>query len=132
MAVARMRIVKEASVLDLREPPRIESPFFEESLKWRIEANALLEHFGIELSRPTLPDEPEGQYAKTQHLCDLVRNAGYGGIAYPSALGPGHNAVLFDPTAAEATEIEYFRIVGVQFASEPVSSQKIYFDEDQW
>ena len=129
VAVGEMRIVKDVSVLDLREVPRIESPFFDEHLAWRLETNALFRRFGDELSRPILPDEPETQYERTQHLCDLVRNAGYGGIAYPSAVGLGYNVVLFDPAAAVAEDIEYFTVLGVEFASEKVKAEKIYFDD---
>lgn len=129
VAVGEMRIVKDVSVLDLREVPRIESPFFDTDLAWRLETNALFRRFGEELSRPILPDEPEAQYARTQHLCDLVRKAGYGGIAYPSAMGPGYNVVLFDPAAAVAEDIEYFTVLGVEFASEKVKAEKIYFDD---
>jgi hypothetical protein len=124
-----MRIVREVSILDVREVPRIESPFFDEHLAWRLETHALFRQFGDELSRPILPDEPESQYLRTQHLCDLVRDAGYGGIAYPSAMGLGYNVVLFDPEAAVEEGVEYFTVRGVEFASEQVKTEKIWFDD---
>jgi RES domain-containing protein len=131
VAVGQMRIVRDVSILDLRDPPRIQSPFFDEFLRWRIEANGLLERFGLELSRPMVRGEPETHYSMTQHLCDLVRKASFEGIAYPSAMGPGYNVVLFDPAAAIATDIDYFKVDKIQFTVEAIRAEKIYFVDDQ-
>lgn len=132
VAVAKMKILTELSILDLSEPYSVDSPFFDESLGWRIEAYELLDRFGLELSRPVMPHEKETLYVPTQHLCDLARNAGFMGIAYPSAMGPGHNVVLFDPGAAITTEITYKRVGGIGFNIQDMTDMERVFDDVPW
>lgn len=132
VAVAKLEITKEVRILDLRTPRYLDSPFFKENLQWSVETNELLRRFGEELSRPVMPHETETHYLPSQYLCDLVRNAGLDGVAYPSAMGSGYNLVILDPDAARIKEISYHRLRKVQFLSELIEEHEITIDDWPW
>lgn len=115
VAVAKMVLRKQSRIIDLLNPEIPASPFFEENLDWKLELAGLLHRLADELSRPIRPDEDKRFYLPTQHMCDLIRHAGYDGLAYPSAMGLGSNVVFFDPKAAEPVEITYVRVALVRF-----------------
>ena len=115
ISIAEMRTTNELHILDLTTPYHLDTPFFHESLQWNIETNRLMNRFAEELSRPVMPHEAEVLYRPTQHLCDLIKAAGCDGIAYPSAMGSGHNIALFDPRGAVPEEISHHRVEGLIF-----------------
>lgn len=51
-------------------------------------------------SEPSDRSDDTADYAPTQVIAEFIRAAGYDGLAYGSALGPGHNIALFDLSAA--------------------------------
>jgi RES domain-containing protein len=119
-SIARMRVTRKLNILDLTVDNRIKSPFFHANLGWELETIDLMHRFAEELSRPVMPHESVRLYRPTQHLCDLAKAAGRDGIAYPSAMGPGHNVVLFDPCAATPEEVTHHRVDGVTFKASNV------------
>ena len=52
-------------------------------------------------SRPIIAHEHFAAYVPTQIIAERFRREGYDGIGYRSALGEGHNIVLFDLDAAD-------------------------------
>lgn len=116
IAVATMKLARSVQILDLSGPLNVESPFFDDHIEWTCQVNGLFRRFAEELSRPVIPGEEETLYVPSQEVCEVVRAAGLHGIAYPSAMGYGHNVVLFDPNAASATEIEYVRVTSIDCA----------------
>lgn len=132
VSVAKMKLSREFRILDLTEEYSIESPFFHESLQWVLETNRLMNRFAEELSRPVMPHEAEALYRPTQNLCDLVKTAGCDGIAYPSAMGPGHNVVLFDPRAATPEEISHHRVETLAFKSRDLGPHEPPHEEVPW
>lgn len=113
VTVAEMRTTSPLRILNLTQKTFIVSPFFhdeEHPVYWVADANRLLNRFADELSRPLIPGEEEILYRPTQHLCSLVKQAGFEGIAYPSAMGPGHNIVLFNPTAATPVSLAHYKV----------------------
>lgn len=90
-----MRVTRDVRILDLTTLEPLESPFFEEEIAWKLEARGLLWRLRDDLSRPITPHDSERQYRPSQYACELALQAGFDGIAFPSAMGPGHNVVLF-------------------------------------
>lgn len=131
VAIATMKLISPVRILDLvSKPRRIRSPFdYGEHLTWLFEARALLREFGRELSRPVIPGEEERHYVPSQRACDAVRLAGFHGIAYPSAMGAGRNIVLFDPSGAEAIEVEYHKVTRTRVRSEVIEREEIQIDD---
>ncbi|NUO81279.1 RES family NAD+ phosphorylase [candidate division KSB1 bacterium] len=129
VAVAKVRLNRSIKVIDLRRFEHPQSPFFDEDLPWRLELADLFSCFSEELSRPVLPSEEEILYQSSQHLCDLVRRAGYDGVLYPSAMGHGFNVVVFDPEIATILETKYHRIVEVRHRDEKLNDGEAIYDE---
>ncbi len=132
ISVAKMKTTRDLRILDLSKPYSVDSPFFHESLRWRLEANALLNRFAEELSRPVMPHETDTLYRPTQHLCDWVKTSGFEGIAYPSAMGPGHNVVIFDPNAATPIEVTHHRVEGIAFKSRDLGPYESPYEDLRW
>lgn len=132
VSVAKMKLSREYRILDLTTEYSIDSPFFVESLKWVIETNGLMNRFAEELSRPVMPHEAEILYRPTQNLCDLVKAAGCDGIAYPSAMGPGHNVVLFDPHGATPEEVSHHRVEKLSFTSRDLKPYELPHEDVPW
>jgi len=63
----------------------------------------MLEYLSELLSIPINPEEADIEYLPTQYLTEIIRNKGYGGMLFISAMGPGKNLVLFSPVIARAT-----------------------------
>jgi RES domain-containing protein len=132
VSVAKMKLADDFRILDLTKEYSIESPFFHESLQWILETNHLMNRFAKELSRPVMPHEAEELYRPTQHLCDLVKATGSAGIAYPSAMGPGHNIVLFDPGAATPEDVSHHRVEKLAFSSRDLGTHEPPHEEVPW
>ena len=135
VTIAEMKTVSTLRILDLSKPYTIASPFFQEEenpLSWKIEASGLLNRFGEELSRPVMPHEEATLYLPTQHLCDLVRAAGFNGIAYPSAMGPGHNVVFFDPSTVAPSSLSHHRVKEPNFKSTTPSPYEPPYQKIPW
>jgi len=130
-AYAEVRVREELSLVDLSQSMKIDSPFFEEFVKWRIELSGLLRRLAADLSRPVMAyekDEAEIIYRPTQLLALLIEARRHDGFIYPSAMGSGNNVVLFDPAKAEVQPVSYTRIKRVAYFDDPMSG---YEDVDE-
>jgi hypothetical protein len=58
------------------------------------------------------------EYVPTQLLAELFREAGFDGVGYRSAYGPGHNIVLFDLDLARQVNGVLLRVKNVRFTFE--------------
>jgi hypothetical protein len=66
-------------------------------------------------AKPVDPSDNLADYAPTQVLAELFKASGFDGIAYRSALGPGHNIALFDPDTADLVDCFLFRVKNLNF-----------------
>lgn len=59
----------------------------------------------------------------TQYVAEVVRAAGYDGVAFESSLGPGTNIVLFDRNDAKVSGVELYHVrhVNYDFGQHPDS-----------
>ena len=64
-------------------------------------------------SRPVTPSDHLADYVPTQILAEAFRHHGLDGLAYRSALGPGHNIVLFDLDAAVVSQRILCRVLSL-------------------
>ena len=69
-----------------------------------------LEHLGDELTRPVLPQSAAIDYLPSQYFCEFVKNCGFDGVLYRSAVADGVNIALFDPSIAAAGSVTRRRI----------------------
>lgn len=114
--VAEFRLDEGLRLIDLRDPRMCLSPFSygdEDKIGALREDLALLARLGDELTRPVLPSGAAIDYVPSQYLCELIKNASYGGaeragydgVLYSSAIGGGINLALFDPTRATGESV---------------------------
>lgn len=129
VAVAKMELARPVTILDVVRVPPITSPFGE-NLSWRGDVRVLLRRFGWELSRPVGPYEEEVEYRPSQHICEMASAGHLDGVAYPSAMGGGHNLVLFDADAARPTSLTYYRIGGPTIRKTPYPYSDMRWDEE--
>lgn len=87
----------------LKEP----KPRFREKAVWKAVNRAF--------SLPVTLGEDETAYVPTQVIAELFKANGYDGVAYESALGKGHNIVLFDLTSAALRSCHLFGAKSVKF-----------------
>lgn len=72
---------------------------------------------GRDLSSPTPPYRAATDYLVTQYLCELIKDLGYDGVMYSSAVSDGLNVAAFDPSLFEAVgTVEQHVIRGIEFA----------------
>jgi len=117
VTVADVILNNGARVVDLVDIPGLESPFGRENLKADLDSLEMLGALGHQLSQPVAPTDAELEYVPTQYLAELIRHSGYDGIRYPSALGPGANVVLFDPTSATIANARLVRVTNVVYTT---------------
>lgn len=102
---------KALNFVALNAPRPFISPFqFEGNLLQGVEALSLYSKLVSELSKPVSPDNSEIEYLPTQFLSELIKNQGYDGFSYKSALGPGDNYVIFDERNVSLNSIEFFQV----------------------
>jgi hypothetical protein len=66
-------------------------------------------------ARPVTRSDDVADYAPTQILAELFKANGFDGVAYRSALGPGHNVAVFDLGAAEIANCFVWEVKSVSF-----------------
>jgi hypothetical protein len=66
-------------------------------------------------ARPVTLSDDVASYVPTQILAELFKANGFDGLAYRSALGPGHNVALFDLGGAEIVNCFLWAVKSVRF-----------------
>ncbi len=121
VSVAAFTTSRTLKIADLTNITPLDSPFGHDDLVNEVEIRRLLEEVGRQLSQPVNPDSDQIEYVPTQFFAEVVRDADFHGIAYPSALGQGTNLVLFDPDDAEPQECRLVRVTKVQYSISELS-----------
>jgi RES domain-containing protein len=129
VAVAKCEVKNRLLVVNLLHYELPKTPFFEELLQWKVQLAELFDRLADELSRPVLAHEDEQVYFSTQYLADWVRKAGYHGIEYPSAMGPGSNVVIFNPEDVRPLDIKYVRILSIQHSYVELRENEHLYEE---
>jgi hypothetical protein len=66
-------------------------------------------------SRPVMLTDEHPDYVPTQIVAELFKVSGFDGVAYRSALGTGHNIVLFDVDAARLINCSLYELKAISF-----------------
>src|SRR5208282_931910 len=86
-----------------KEPP----PDEREDLVWS--------HLNSAFAEPITPTDATADYAPTQVLAEVFKQAGFHGIMYGSSVGPGTNVALFDLRSANVVYRKVFRATKLQY-----------------
>ena len=118
VSVRRVTPVKRLRMVDLMQLRSVPDPIGVTNLESVLWKNGLLNRLNEELSRPIHPDDSAIEYLPTQYLAEAIRDTGFDGILYQSAMQQeGRNAVIFDPDDMRVSEdgAEIVRIRSVSF-----------------
>ena len=111
VSICTMTPTRDLRIVDLSRKGAWPDPFFTEEPLYHMDMEALLVALGEQMALPLRRDDDETHYLPCQLLADFVRDGGYDGIRYPSALRPrGTNVVIFDPEAVAIGESKLARI----------------------
>lgn len=98
VSVCQMTANRGLRIVDLTLRATRYDPFFTEEAHYHMSIEGLLVGLGEEMARPLSRDDDETHYLPSQVLAEFIRDSGYDGIRYPSAMRPrGTSVVLFDP-----------------------------------
>jgi hypothetical protein len=112
VCVAKYKVDKKISLIDLRDPKSTTSPFdIEEDILSLLYIHMpFLGHLSEVLSKPVLPYEKEMEYLPTQYLCELIKNYNFNGIAFKSSLEEGDNFVIFNDSFITGIKVEGYMV----------------------
>ena len=121
-SVAQFTLQGAITVVDLRKPRELVSPFLLEDASevGRMRADVpFLERLGNELTRPVLPRSAAIDYLPSQYLCEFIKKIGYNGVLYRSSVSEGINLALFDPSRAIANSVGLYDVQRVSVVVGP-------------
>ncbi len=102
--VAEWRPRAPGKVAKLSNVPYLRSPFGLGDIAAELEKRSFLRAVSSALSVPVSPHEERFRYVPTQYVVEVIKDAGYDGVAYASSQDPnGRNIVLFDPSCLRCT-----------------------------
>lgn len=116
--IAEINLPDNLKIIDLRSPREMISPFEVEETQLANLKNWIdfLESFSAELTHPVIPDNAAIDYIPTQYICELIKNSGYDGVMYKSAIGEGDNLALFNPALGEPRDVKNYIVSGIDFS----------------
>lgn len=115
VSVGRFESLSVLRLVDLSIEPPWPNPFVSEWLVYKVEFHGLLRTLGEELGRPLRRSDDPSEYLVSQRLVQAIRDAGYAGVRYPSAMAPeGTNIVLFDPGRVRFLDSEIVKVSEVR------------------
>ena len=118
LTLATFVLREPVRTVDLTEASAVESPFGQgdlEALVQRRTPYGLLDQVNQMLSHPIDPQQAELEYLPTQYLTEVMRQVGYDGLLFNSALGPGDNLLLFRPAQAEIVSARQVSVTHIHY-----------------
>jgi len=100
VSVARLRTTRALRVVNCTVADHRSRVYFSEPAPEERQ-RAVWQDIDRAFSEPVSSSDDVASYAPTQVLAEAFRQSGLDGVAYRSAVGPGHNIAIFDPAAAE-------------------------------
>jgi len=124
VSVGMFRASELLKVIDLTGLFYISDPFGISELGFLVEDNALLRRLSKELSEPINPSKSQVEYVPSQFLTEFIRDKGYHGIIYPSALDSGKNIVLFDDKLTTCRNVKLFCVNDIKYKHSRVIKER--------
>jgi len=119
VCVAKFEAQRDFKFVDLSSPRRRISPFSldADSLHRIRSCMDFLCLLGDDLSSPAPPYRASTDYLVTQYLCELIKDLGYDGVMYTSAVGGGVNVAAYDPSLFKPVgKISHHIVNGIDFS----------------
>jgi hypothetical protein len=114
VSVCQIKITHDFQILDLSQPANIPDPFTSDLLAYKLEMAGLIRTFAFTLSEPLERNDNPDDYFPSQRLAKFIRDNGFKGIRYPSALYEnGTNLVVFDDSVYETGDSKLVKVENV-------------------
>jgi len=115
ISVCDVHVKESLRILDLCLPVTLPNPFLLQNLSYEIEMAEFRVALGKTLGRPLDRSDNPFEYMPTQKLAVYIRNNGFEGIRYPSAMNfGGTNVVIFDISKVEIGKSRLIEVKGIQ------------------
>ncbi|MDY0083327.1 MAG: RES family NAD+ phosphorylase [Ignavibacteriaceae bacterium] len=133
VAVSKVSLKKDFRIVDVSKKLEINTPFFNENIKWTINIKELLDRFYMDFSLPLDYMDKDELYKPTQMISLLIKKSGYDGIKYKSALGNGYNIALFSDTDVKIKDPDYYFINKISYSkTKDISKSCFMYDEHHY
>lgn len=117
ISLAQFRILKEIIIINFTMDEVKESIIYFNEPSLDETEKKVWSDINKTFSKPTNRDNTSLDYVPTQIISEFVKKLGYGGVAYASSLGAGHNIALFDPNIAKQLngQLHYTKSICFEF-----------------
>ncbi len=106
---------RELKLVDFTKSYKSQPLFLKEPSKRQKEL-AVWSHIDRAFAEPTMRSDDAADYAETQIIAEMFKNAGFDGVAYKSNFGKdAYNVALFDLAAADLEMCRLVRVTGITF-----------------
>lgn len=119
IAVSHFVLKKNIKVVDFSKKLKIVSPFFKENINWMVHFSEAINQLHLDFSTPVQPWD--NGYIPTQLISSLIKEAGFDGIKYKSAMGEGYNIAVFKWDYFTISEPQYFDVKSITYEAIPRS-----------
>ena len=123
VCAATFKIIEDLKLADLRDPRKTISPFRydEDQIKVLCQDIGYLCRLGEELSIPVVPKDANLEYLPSQYLCEFIKNCGFDGVMYKSAVADGINYAIFDDTKLKGIHVATYQINKIDVGYKKIS-----------
>lgn len=114
VSVAQFKTLKELEVINVTEA-KFDLDRYVEGLDFTKsdsdeDKDLIWEKINQAFSKPINLNDRVADYIPTQIIAELLKGAGYDGVAYASTLGPGHNLAIFNIDAAKLVNCSLYEV----------------------
>lgn len=129
ISLAQFRILKELIVINFTMDEVRESIVYIKKPNLDITEKKVWSDINKAFSKPTNRDNASLDYVPTQIISEFAKKLGYGGIAYASSLGAGHNITIFNPNVAKQINCQLHYTKSVRFEFEHYAQNDYFLKE---
>lgn len=118
ISVATYETTRPIKVANLTRVKYLRSPFGVADLGLEVGSRLLFDFLDDEFAKPVDPSRENIDYVPTQYVAEVLRDAGFEGIVYRSALGHQRNLALFELNAARCLSTELVQVQDLRYRIE--------------
>lgn len=121
VSIANFKILRKLNIINCTSSENRKLIYLEEPSA-EVKEKAVWVEIDRSFSLPVTQNDKKADYVPTQILAELFKNNNFDGVAYRSALGEGHNLVLFDIDSAELINCSLFEAKKLMYCFQRASN----------
>jgi hypothetical protein len=115
ITVGQFKLLNDVEIIDCTRTSPDDIQYYLDEPEPKQREEAIWSCIDVAFAEPTTRNDDTADYAATQIIAELFRNADFGGVAYKSNFGRGYNTALFDINAAELIHCQLHRVEAIEF-----------------